>query len=111
MLFIQNSLKVHCTRSTAHKTLLQKKEVSTAKNVWKTAVKLLISESGDLLVSKFPAITTLVESNEGKVPKIFYESEGWGKEPLFVMVGKDPISVVEKMEEVKEEFVEWRKKK
>ncbi len=56
-------------------------------------------------------VKTLVESNEGKVPKIFYESEGWGKEPLFVLVGKDPISVVEKMEEVKEEFVEWRKNK
>ena len=55
-------------------------------------------------------IKTLVESSGGKVPKIFYESEGWGKEPLFVMVGEDPISVVEMMEEIKEDFVKWRKK-
>jgi len=32
--------------------------------------------------------------NYGKVPTIFYESEGWGKEPLFVIVGKTPIEVV-----------------
>jgi hydroxymethylpyrimidine/phosphomethylpyrimidine kinase len=56
-------------------------------------------------------IKILVESYGGKVPEIFYESEGWGKEPLFVMVGKDPISIVEKMEDIREEFVEWRKKK
>ena len=55
-------------------------------------------------------IKSLVDSNEGKVPKIFYESEGWGKEPLFVMVGEDPISVVEMMEDIKENFVKWRKK-
>lgn len=30
----------------------------------------------------------------GEVPTIFYESAGWGKEPLFVMIGKDPVSVV-----------------
>ena len=55
-------------------------------------------------------IKSLVDSNEGKVPKIFYESEGWGKEPLFVIVGEDPISVVEMMEDIKENFVKWRKK-
>lgn len=32
--------------------------------------------------------------NYGKIPTIFYESEGWGKEPLFVIVGKNPIEVV-----------------
>jgi len=32
--------------------------------------------------------------NYGKIPTIFYESEGWGKEPLFVIVGKDPLEVV-----------------
>lgn len=30
----------------------------------------------------------------GKIPTVFYESEGWGKEPLFVIVAKDPIEVV-----------------
>jgi len=32
--------------------------------------------------------------NYRKIPTVFYESEGWGKEPLFVIVGKDPIEVV-----------------
>ena len=32
--------------------------------------------------------------NYRKIPTIFYESEGWGKEPLFVIVGKDPKEVV-----------------
>jgi hydroxymethylpyrimidine/phosphomethylpyrimidine kinase len=32
--------------------------------------------------------------NYGKIPTIFYESEGWGKEPLFVIIDKSPIDVV-----------------
>lgn len=45
-------------------------------------------------------IKTLVESCEDEVPKIFYETEGWGKEPLFVLVGEDPVSVVEQLLEI-----------
>jgi len=30
----------------------------------------------------------------GTVPRLFYEGEGWGKEPLFVALGKDAIEVV-----------------
>lgn len=30
----------------------------------------------------------------GKIPTIFYESAGWGKEPLFVLIGTEPVSVV-----------------
>lgn len=29
----------------------------------------------------------------GTVPKLFYEGEGWGKEPLFVALGKDAVEV------------------
>lgn len=29
----------------------------------------------------------------GKVPPVFYESRGWGKEPLFFLVGPDPAGV------------------
>ena len=29
----------------------------------------------------------------GKIPDIFYESSGWGKEPLFVVIGQDPIEI------------------
>jgi len=45
-------------------------------------------------------VKTLVENNEGKVPTIFYESEGWGKEPLFVLVNEDPVTVVENLLEI-----------
>ncbi|MEO0082267.1 MAG: thiamine-phosphate synthase family protein [candidate division WOR-3 bacterium] len=36
----------------------------------------------------------LVEAAGGKVPPVFYETRGWGKEPLFFLVGPDPVSVV-----------------
>lgn len=42
-------------------------------------------------------VKALVESCGGEVPPIFYETEGWGKEPLFVLVGEDPISVIEEL--------------
>ena len=31
----------------------------------------------------------------GAVPRFFYEGEGWGKEPLFVVLGKDAVEVTE----------------
>jgi predicted fused transcriptional regulator/phosphomethylpyrimidine kinase len=37
-------------------------------------------------------IKQLVDSSHG-VPRIFFEGEGWGKEPLFVAVGKDALEV------------------
>lgn len=37
-------------------------------------------------------IKQLVESSGG-VPRLFYEGEGWGKEPLFVALGKDAVEV------------------
>ena len=30
----------------------------------------------------------------GRAPDIFYEGDGWGKEPLFVALGSDAVSVV-----------------
>lgn len=39
-------------------------------------------------------VKTLVESSGGRVPKIFYETPGWGKEPLFLLVDTDPLAVV-----------------
>jgi thiamine-phosphate diphosphorylase len=35
----------------------------------------------------------LVEQN-GAVPDVFYEGDGWGKEPLFFLLGIDAVSVV-----------------
>lgn len=50
-------------------------------------------------------VKTLVESCAGEVPRIFYETEGWGKEPLFVLVGEDPVSVVEQLIEITNDLV------
>jgi predicted fused transcriptional regulator/phosphomethylpyrimidine kinase len=30
----------------------------------------------------------------GRVPDLFYEGDGWGKEPLFMTLGSDALSVV-----------------
>ena len=32
-------------------------------------------------------------SNYGGIPRLFYEGEGWGKEPLFVALGTDAVEV------------------
>ncbi len=42
----------------------------------------------------------LVAACGGKVPPLFYESRGWGKEPLFFLVGPDPMSVVERVADI-----------
>ena len=37
-------------------------------------------------------IKQLVDSSGG-MPQLFYEGEGWGKEPLFVAIGRDAVEV------------------
>ena len=44
-------------------------------------------------------IKQLVASSGG-VPRLFYEGEGWGKEPLFVALGSDAVEVVEIASEI-----------
>jgi predicted fused transcriptional regulator/phosphomethylpyrimidine kinase len=36
----------------------------------------------------------------GRVPPVFYESRGWGKEPLFFLVGPDPAGVAHRAIEI-----------
>jgi len=36
----------------------------------------------------------------GRLPAIFYEGDGWGKEPLFVTIGSDAVSVVRRAIEI-----------
>jgi hydroxymethylpyrimidine/phosphomethylpyrimidine kinase len=38
-------------------------------------------------------IRQLTGNDEAIIPKLFYESEGWGKEPLFVLLGEDAVQV------------------
>jgi len=40
----------------------------------------------------------------GKVPPVFYESRGWGKEPLFFLVGTDPVPLVHRAIEIARGF-------
>lgn len=42
----------------------------------------------------------LVRQHEGRVPPVFYESRGWGKEPLFFLVGPDPAGVATRAIEI-----------
>jgi len=34
-------------------------------------------------------------TSSGGVPRLFYEGEGWGKEPLFVAIGNDAVEVAD----------------
>ncbi len=43
--------------------------------------------------SSIPWKIKQLETNYGGIPKLFYEGEGWGKEPLFVALGIDAVEV------------------
>lgn len=43
--------------------------------------------------SSMPWKIKYLETNYGGIPKLFYEGEGWGKEPLFVALGSDAVEV------------------
>jgi predicted fused transcriptional regulator/phosphomethylpyrimidine kinase len=45
----------------------------------------------------------------GKVPPVFYESRGWGKEPLFFLVGADPVDVAGRATEIAKGLASWAK--
>lgn len=45
-------------------------------------------------------VQELISSAGGKVPEIIYETRGWGKEPLFILVGEDPVPLVESLIEI-----------
>ena len=43
--------------------------------------------------SSMPWKIKYLDTNYGGIPKLFYEGEGWGKEPLFVALGSDAVEV------------------
>lgn len=49
-------------------------------------------------------IRTLVERCGGKVPKIFYEGPGLGKEPLTVLLGNDAVEVATEVVEISKRY-------
>jgi hydroxymethylpyrimidine/phosphomethylpyrimidine kinase len=42
----------------------------------------------------------LVARHEGRVPPVFYETRGWGKEPLFFIVGADPVALADRAADI-----------
>jgi hydroxymethylpyrimidine/phosphomethylpyrimidine kinase len=51
----------------------------------------------------------LVKACGGRVPPVFYESRGWGKEPLFFLVGPDPVGVAARAIEIAKGLASWEK--
>ena len=54
-------------------------------------------------------IKTLVEKCGGKVPKVFYEGPGLGKEPLTVLLGRDAVEVATDVVEISKMYASKRK--
>ncbi len=42
-------------------------------------------------------VKEILSSTGGGVPEIVYETKGWGKEPLFLLIGKDPVVLAEQL--------------
>ncbi len=53
-------------------------------------------------------VKRLVESSQGRLPPVFYESRGWGKEPLFVLVGPEPVLIAERAIDIARGFASSR---
>jgi hydroxymethylpyrimidine/phosphomethylpyrimidine kinase len=51
------------------------------------------TEVAELDGSSMPWKIGKLVSSSGGMPRLFYEGEGWGKEPLFVAIGKDAVEV------------------
>jgi len=45
-------------------------------------------------------VKAAIDAAGGRVPKIFYETGAVGKEPVSVLIGKDPIEVAEQICEI-----------
>lgn len=45
-------------------------------------------------------VERLVAAAGGTVPRVFYESRGWGKEPLFFTVGPEPVALARRVIEI-----------
>ncbi len=53
-------------------------------------------------------ITEAIKAAGGKVPKVFYETGAAGKEPVSILVGKDPLEVAEQICELARRYHESR---
>jgi len=51
-------------------------------------------------IKSMPWKIEYLHESHGGIPKIFYETAGWGKEPLFVILGDNPVEVVDESLEI-----------
>jgi len=56
--------------------------------------------------SSMPWKIEYLKANYGGIPRLFYEGEGWGKEPLFVALGGDAVEVAEIAIEIAQRYRE-----
>ena len=52
-------------------------------------------------------VDRLVAACGGRVPPVFYEGRGWGKEPLFLLVGADPLTVADRAVDIARRYHTW----
>ncbi len=45
-------------------------------------------------------VKELLAATNGIVPEIAYETKGWGKEPLFILIGEEPKTIVARLIEI-----------
>ncbi|WEU41006.1 MAG: phosphomethylpyrimidine kinase [Candidatus Odinarchaeum yellowstonii] len=56
------------------------------------------------IVKSMPWKIKYLKETYGFIPDIFYETAGWGKEPLFVVIGLEPVKVASISVEVAKEY-------
>lgn len=49
-------------------------------------------------------VRALVAAHNGQVPPVSYETRGWGKEPLYFLLGRDPVEVAERACDIARRF-------
>lgn len=45
-------------------------------------------------------VQELLQGSGGHIPPVFYETRGWGKEPLFILVGTDPLTLADRATDI-----------
>ncbi len=51
-------------------------------------------------------VQAILSSTNGVVPEIVYETKGWGKEPMFLFTGRDPVALAEQLMKIARDFVQ-----
>ncbi len=52
-------------------------------------------------------VKELLTTTAGAVPEIAYETRGWGKEPLFILIGSDPVLLAERLTTIARSYARY----